>query len=165
MEVLHEIIHTCGWRRLIRVAPSFNTQLTPPTWIILRSTSISGSGLKLRTSVFFYGLRAYFLLRWRTFRCNSKQSQHHLVTLGYPCSRTRGKFEYSTFVSYIQCANHTFDDLYTMASFTEMADSEPRQLSRSLNVSTLASKFQQVNTTVHVMFFLHHIDHFLVLKL
>jgi len=30
-----------------------------------------------------------------------------------------------------------------------MADSEPRQLSRSLNVSTLASKFQQVNTTVH----------------
>ena len=85
--------------------------------------------------------------------------------LGYPGSRTRGKFEYSTFVSYIQCANHTFDDLYTMASFTEMADSEPRQLSRSLNVSTLASKFQQVNTTVHVMFFLHHIDHFLVLKL
>ena len=66
---------------------------------------------------------------------------------------------------HIQCANHTFDDLYTMASFTEMADSEPRQLSRSLNVSTLASKFQQVNTTVHVMFFLHHIDHFLVLKL
>ena len=46
-----------------------------------------------------------------------------------------------------------------------MADSEPRQLSRSLNVSTLASKFQQVNTTVHVIFFLHDIDHFMVLKL